>query len=233
MKNVRQHNSPARAQKYRQVMDALLARFSWPVEEEYMHYAFEVHTDPVRKTHVVHWPRESAHQEPSFERYLHEMGHALLAETVHQQFSRPAFLRNTDPDLRETYLPLFDAALDWYVQALLLEIAPAQQGADLDARFRQTAHMLRQGAALPSVEFVVDAGLALAAFQRFRGLEVETQGKLREVVQAFSRTPTDKPTLFGLQSLVRGIMGVFGMHTASLVSEKGFERWRIDPVKAE
>lgn len=226
-------NAGARSAARKEVMDRLLARFEWPVEEEFMHSEFEVHSDPVRKVHVVQWPRESAHREPAFERYLHEMGHALLAEKVHPQFSRPSFLRNTDPALRNTYQALFDAALDWYVQALLMEIAPDQQGADLDARFRQTAQMLRQGAALPSVEFVVDAGMALASFQRFRGLEADTQGKLTEVVQAFLRTPPDKPTLFGLQSLVRGLLGVFGMHTASLVSEKGFERWRIDAVKKD
>lgn len=214
-------------------MDRLLARFSWPVEEEFMHSDFEVLSDPVRKVHVIQWPRESARKEPPFERYLHEMGHALLAEKVHPQFSRPVFTRSTDPSLRMTYQALFDTALDWYVQALLLDIAPDQQGADLDARFRQTAQMLRQGAALPSMEFVMDAGMALAAFQHFRGLEMETQGKLADVVQAFLRTPPEKPTLFGLQSLVRGLLAVFGTHTAALVSEKGFERWRIDAMKKE
>lgn len=229
----RRSDPGARSQAHKQAMDRLLALFSWPVEEEYMHSDFEVRTDPVRKVHVVHWPRESARKEPAFERYLHEMGHALLAEKVHPQFSRPVFTRNTDPSLRMTYQALFDAALDWYVQALIMEIAPDQQGADLDARFRQTAQMLRQGAALPSVEFVMDAGMALASFQHFRGLEMETQGKLADVVQAFLRTPPDKPTLFGLQSLVRGLLAVFGTHTATLVSEKGFERWRIDAVKKD
>jgi len=217
--------------EHKQVMDDLLARFDWPIEEEFMRESFEVVTDPAKKKHVVSWPRQSAHREPPFGRYLHEMGHALLAERVHQQFSHPYFARGSDPALRNTYAPLFDAALDWFVQHLLMDIAPAHQGEDIDTRFRQTAQMLRQGAALPSVEFVVDSGLALASFRQFRGLDIETQGKLKEVVAAFLAAPPDKPTLFGLQSLARGLLKVFGMHTASLVSEKGFERWRIDAVK--
>lgn len=210
---------------------ALLSRFAWPVEEEFMRDGFEVVTDHTRRKHVVRWPRQSAHLEPSFGRYLHEMGHALLAEKVHPQFSRPYFAKGTDPALKNTYGPLFDAALDWFVQSLLMEVAPGPQGDDIDARFRQTAHVLRQGGALPSVEFVVDSGMALASFRHFRGLEIETQGKLSEVVQAFLRTDPDKPGLFGLQGLVRRLMAVFGLHTAGLVHERGFEHWRIEPLK--
>jgi len=217
--------------EHKQVMDALLARFSWPVEEEFMRDGFEVATDPVRKTHVVSWPRENSPEAPSFARYLHEMGHALLAETAHQQFSRPFFVQDTDPALRNMYAAVFDAALDWYVQNLLMGIAPAIQGDDIDARFRQTTRILREGAALPGVEFVMDAGLALASFRRFRGLEVKTQGRLHDVVEAFLRAAPDKPSLFTLQSLVRGLMKSFGMHTASLKREKGFEHWRIEPLK--
>ena len=217
--------------EHKQVMDTLLAQFAWPVEEEYMRDCFEVVTDPFHKKHVVFWPRQSSHLEPSFGRYLHEMAHALLAERVHQQFLKPYFVKGTDPALRNTYTPIFDAALDWYVQDLLMGLAPEAQGQDIDARFRQTAHMLRQGAALPSMEFVVDSGMALASFRHHRGLEVETQGKLSEVVTAFLRTRPDKPGLFGLQSLVRTLMEIFAMHTANLVCERGFERWRIEPLR--
>jgi len=215
----------------KQAMDALLSRFSWPVEEEFMRDGFEVATDPVRKKHVVFWPREGSRDAPSFERYLHEVGHALLAETVHQQFSRPFFVRGTTADLRNTYSAVFDAALDWFVQELLIGVAPGVQGDDIDARFRQTTAILRQNAALPSVEFTMDAGLALASFERFRGLAVKTQGRLHSVVEAFLRAAPDKPSLFTLQSLVRRLMESFGMHTASLRREKGFEHWRIEPLK--
>ena len=213
------------------LMSVLLSRFTWPVEEEFMRDSFEVVTDFARRKHVVFWPREGSRGAPPFARYLHEMGHALLAEQGHPQFSRPFFVRRTDPALRNTYGALFDAALDWYVQDLLMGIAPTLQGDDIDARFRLTAQTLRQGAALPGVEFVADAGLALASFKQYRGLEITAQGKLRDVVEAFLRTPPDRPTLFGLQNLVRRLLECFGMHTASLVSEKGFERWRIDPLK--
>lgn len=213
------------------MMDVLLACFSWPVEEEYMHDRFEVVTDHFRKKHVVLWPRQSSHLEPPFGRYLHEMGHALLAEQVHPQFSRPYFTKGIDPALKNTYFPLFDASLDWFVQARLLEIAPGPQGEDIDARFGQTARMLRQGGALPSVEFVVDSGMALASFRYYCGIEIETQGKLSDVVEAFVRTVAEKPTLFGLHGLVRRLMAIFEMHSASLACELGFERWRIEPVK--
>ena len=222
---------PITPEEHKHLMDALLACFSWPVEEEYMHDHFGVVTDHFRKKHVVLWPRQSSHHEPSFGRYLHEMGHALLAEQVHPQFSRPYFTKGIDPALKNTYLPLFDAALDWFVQSLLMEMAPGPQGDDIDDRFRQTAHMLCQGDVLPSLEFVVDSGMALASFRKYRGLEIEMQGKLSNVVEAFMRTAPEKPTLFGLHGLVRRLMAIFEMHTASLACELGFERWRIDPVK--
>lgn len=224
---------PATPEEHRAIMDALLARFAWPVEEEYMHEAFEVITDHARRKHTVLWPRDTLNREPAFGRYLHEMAHALLAEQVHPQFSRPYFARGLDPALKNTYSPLLDTSLDWFVQALLMEVAPGPQGDDIDARYRQAASVLRQGGALPSVEFVIDSGMALASFSHYRGLEVDTQGKLSEVVQAFLRTPPDKPTLFGLHGLVRRLVGVFGMHTAHLVHEHGFERWRLDPVKRD
>ncbi|GFK93571.1 hypothetical protein NNJEOMEG_01405 [Fundidesulfovibrio magnetotacticus] len=219
------------AAQRRAIMDDLLGRFVWPVEEEYMHEAFEVVTDAARRKHVVLWPRESARAEPPFGRWLHEMAHALLAESVHPQFRKPFFSKETAAPVRATYTPLFEAALDWYVQALLMDVAPGPQGADLDERFRMSAHMLRQGHALPSVEFVADAGLALASFKRWRGLEIDTQGKLNLVVRAFGRAAPEKPTLFGLQSLSRGLMEAFGLHTARLVCERGFERWRVEALK--
>jgi hypothetical protein len=222
---------PATPEEHRAIRDALLSRFSWPVEEEFMREAFEVVTDHERRRHVVLWPRESLNREPAFGRYLHEMAHALLAEQVHPQFSRPFFTRGIDPALKNTYSPLVETALDWFVQALLMEVAPGPQGDDIDERYRQTAAVLRQGGALPSVEFVIDSGMALASFRHYRGLEIDTQGKLRDVVEAFLRTPPDKPTLFTLHGLVRRLMDIFGMHTAHLVHERGFERWRLDPVK--
>lgn len=215
------------------IMDALLSRFSWPVEEEFMRDSFEVVTDPARKKHVILWPRENSREAPPFTRYLHEMGHALLAETAHQQFSRPFFVRGTDPAIRNTYSAVFDAALDWYVQELLMGIAPQIQGDDIDGRFRQTTRMLREGAALPGVEFTMDAGLALASFERLRGLAVKTQGRLHTVKEAFLHAAPDKPSLFTLQSLVRRLVEAFGAHTASLKREKGFEHWRITPLKRD
>jgi hypothetical protein len=214
-----------------QILEALLARFSWPVEEEYMRESFEVVTDPGREKHTVFWPRESLRAGPSFGRYLHEMGHALLAETVHPQFSRPAFAKGADPALANTYGPAMDAVLDWFVQGLLMEIAPGPQGADIDERFRTASAMLRRGEAPPSVEFVVDTALALASFQHFRGLDARVGGKLAVVAGAFLRTPPEKPTLFGLQSLTRSVVEAFERHTAALVREKGFTRWRIKPLK--
>ena len=215
----------------RQAMETLQGRFRWPIEEEFMRDSFEIVTEPARKAHVIYWPRESSGQEPPFTRYLHELGHALLAESVHPQFGRPCFVRSMDPSLRLTYQALFDTALDWFVEGLLMEATPAFQGPDIDERFKQTAHMLRQGQALPSIEFVLDSGLALASFERYRGLEMETQGRLRDIQKAFLKTPPDKPSLFSLQSLVRSLLKVFGLHTATLVSERDFEHWRIDALK--
>lgn len=215
----------------KQAMETLLGQFRWPIEEEFMRDYFEILTDPARKTHVIYWPRESSGQEPPFNRYIHELGHALLAERVHPQFGKPHFVRTMDPSLRATYQSLFDASLDWFVEQLLMDTAPTFQGPDIDARFKQTAHMLRQGQALPSVEFVLDAGLTLAAFQRYRGMETDTHGKLRAVQEAFLKAAPDKPSLFGLQSLVRSLLKVFGLHTAALVRERDFEHWRIDVVK--
>ncbi len=221
------------SQMRKDILDALMSRFSWPVEEEFMADAFEVTSNPESRTHLVSWPREALGLTPPFGRYIHELGHALLAERVHPQFSRPFFCRALDPALRNTYQPLFEASLDWYVQGLLMEIAPGPQGDDIDERFRQTAGLLRGGAALPSVEFVVDSGMALASFTLYRGLETAHKGKLANVVEAFLRTDPAKPTLFGLQSLARRLMAVFGMHTAQLVHERGFERWRIVPVERQ
>lgn len=219
------------AEERGRILAELTGRFAWPIEEEYMREAFEVVSDPARKKHVVFWPRESSGLTPPFGRYLHELAHALLAERSHPQFSRPCFVSGTDAATRNTYLPLFDAALDWFVQGVLMDVAPAQQGDDIDARFRQTAGILRQGGALPSLEFVVDSGLALASFRHWRGMETDTPGKLGQVVEAFARTDPAKASLFSLHGLVRTLMGVFGMHTASLVHDRGFERWRMDALK--
>jgi hypothetical protein len=211
-------------------LEALLARFAWPIEEEFMCEAFEVVSDHSRKAHTVRWPRESSGLEPPFPRYLHEMGHALLGEQVHPQFASPAFALGQDQALINTYRSLFEAVLDWFVQALLMEVAPAFQGPDIDARFRQTTDMLRRGMALPSVEFVVDSGLNLASFSLHRSLDVETKGKLLDVMNAFLRIDPNAPNLFALHGLVKSLMKTFELHTASLVRERGFEHWRILPV---
>lgn len=220
-------DAPQTTPEHSRILEELSSRFTWPVEEEFMRDEFEVHTDFKGKVHLVSWPRETSGKQPPFGRYLHEMAHALLGETAHPQFARPAFVPGQDPALENTYMPLFEAALDWFVEGLLMELAPKLQGADIDERFRQTAGMLRQGVALPSVSFVVDAGLALASFEAHRGLPMAAQGKLAQVVRAFTRVGGGTPTLFSLQGLVGGLMQVFENHTAKLVCERDFERWRI------
>lgn len=219
------------SEQRKQAMKTVLAQFQWPVEELFMREAFEVSSDPGRQVHTVCWPRQG-HGEPTFYRYLHEMGHALLAERVHPQFSRPVFLKGQDPALRNTYLPLFEAALDWFVEGLLMDLTPEFQVPDIEARFRQAAGLLRQGGALPSLDFVVDTGLALASFRQHCHLEFAAAGKLGEVLAAYLRIPPDKPSLFALHGLVRSLMKVFELHTACLVRERGFQHWRIEALTA-
>ncbi|GAB6038591.1 hypothetical protein JCM15519_31500 [Fundidesulfovibrio butyratiphilus] len=223
-------NDSIPAQRRAHILDELKSRFSWPVEEAFMREDFSVRTDFAARVHRVDWPRQALGRDPSFGRYLHEMAHALLGETAHPQFCHPFFASRQDKALVATYQPLFDMALDWFVEGLLMEIAPEVQGADIDERFRQAAGMLRQGMALPSLAFVVDTGLSLASFEVHRGLPMATQGKMAQVVRAFTRTPPAPPTLFALRGLTASLMEVFENHTARLVRDKDFERWRIAPA---
>lgn len=216
-------------QERQNVLQDLKSRFAWPVEESFMRDEFTVRTDFTARVHRVSWPRQALGKDPPFGRYLHEMAHALLGETAHPQFCHPFFASRQDKALVTTYQPLFDMALDWFVEGLLMEIAPQAQGADIDERFRQAAGMLRQGMALPSLAFVVDTGLSLASFEVHRGLPMATQGKMAQVVRAFTRTPPAPPTLFALRGLTASLMEIFENHTAKLVRDKDFERWRILP----
>lgn len=209
------------------IVTELTSRLTWAVEEHYCARSFEIKSDPATRTHHISWPRDNRFDSPRFLDYLHKLVHAWLAESIHPQFGEPSFARDTERGLVNTYLPVFEAATDWFVEAEIMRIAAPLAMVELREELHRVLDGLRRLGPAPTPAYWALSGLILAKGARTRGTGFLGQGMAKDVVDVFLQTRPDRPCLFTLQALTRGLLRATSPHDAFLAQDRGYERWRI------
>jgi len=209
-----------------EVIHAARGRIAWTLHEKVGSGGFAVHSDPARREHVICWPRPGNFDPPRYLEYLHELVHARLAEEVHPLFSGPAFAPGSDRILVDTALPVFQAALDWFVEYEVVRLCPERKKPELAAQHEVVLRCLHGCGSLDPAGAAC-AALLTAKAVAWLGREPGLSGLLAELTQAFVRTPAHKPSLFTLRALTnRLLVPLFGMR-AEMAMVQGRRAWLL------
>ena len=211
----------------------LKARLDWRLHEKIGRNRFEIVSDPVRREHVLFWPRPGNFDPPRYLEYLHELVHARMAEQVHPLFSGSAFVPGSDPKLVNATLCVFQAASDWFVEWELLEVCPERKAAELIVQYRSATRRLRGAGALDK-RAAVELALLAAKGVVFLDHSPPSEGPLCELLDAFRRTPAHKPSLFTLRALVNRLLGtLFGARAEVKSTPTGHAWLLVSPAAAD
>lgn len=214
-----------------QVVGEVRDTMAWPVRDVLVPEGFSVRTDDARREHVVSWPRPGQTCQPDYLVYLHGLIHARMAEDVHPLLGGSAISPDSDQHLAKMATPMLEAAMDWFVELQVLELCPDRKGKELRSQFDAAHKHLRRPGAL-SRELAVASSLVLAKGHVFLGLPLCLNGPLAGLVEAFSRTPADKPCIFTLRALTNRLLSQQLLARADLVRAAGRHAWRLSALGA-
>lgn len=205
------------------------ARLTWSVREEAgTSGEFQVVSSPRQKEHVIYWPAPGSSSGPPRKiELLHEHLHALLAEQVHHQFSGQYFARRTPIEFINTVTWPCRAACDWFVDSQLIALAPDQEKAEIEESFGIICQAFQKGTPPNDVFFLLSAGLIIAQAVKYLGVEVQTGGQLKQVVDDFLSTPPEQPSVQALEGLINRLLMAFTSLQVRLVKDKGLEVWDV------
>ncbi len=204
------------------------SRLAWPVREEVGDSpSFEITSSPVAREHVISWPRPGSADPPRGIEVLHELVHALLAETVHHEFAGHLFRRDTPDEEVQAVGWACRAAADWFVDNQLVLLVPEEEKADTAEHFALLVRVFESGRVPSSAFFLLSAGLVVAEAVRFLGEEVQTGGNLVAVVRAFLDTPTQNPTVGSFVDLVNRLLGAYCDRRVRLVQDGEIEALEV------
>lgn len=211
------------------VIQDIRSRLTWPVREEVNERGyFEISSSPRLREHVISWPAPGSPAGPPRDIELaHELVHALLAEQVHHQLSGQYFARNTPPEHIRAVGWACRAAADWFVDAVLMELAPDQERAEIEEHFGIICRVFRAGPPQADVFFLLSAGFIIAQAVRYLGVRVETGGQLARVVDAFLSTPPENPSVQALEGLINKLLAAYTGLRVRLVDDGGLEVWEV------
>jgi len=166
-------------------------KLEWRVEE-ITHPGFDtlyITSNPWGKTHKIYIPDKNVRNIE----ILHEYGHALLCETIHQMLSTHYFKPDPGPGILKIITPAAQAAYDWFVDDWLFRLVP-------DLERKEILESLEMLLSLPESHVIshpeILTGLALIIAQaiKYCGRTVPTTGILKQAVTALLSVDPSKPT---------------------------------------
>jgi hypothetical protein len=167
-----------------------------------------IFSDPVERTHTIFISASPPGDGQSPELlYLHELGHALLCESVHPFFSGGFPLTGLEQRFVPAVTPLLNTAGDWFVGHWMTEFCREVAIAELEKEYGATAEMMDKGET-PDVDRFFVAVLIIAQSMKYLKVRVECSGFLDKAVQAFLAIPPEKPTVGKFEELVNSLLGL-------------------------
>ena len=113
--------------KIERTIGTVRAKLRWKiVEVRTGGTALEILSNPIEKTHTIHFPSNKI--EPLD--YLHELGHAWLGEHVHPLFSAGDFVEGTTDDRIKQVTAEYRLAGDWFVEGWMYQKCPKETAED-------------------------------------------------------------------------------------------------------
>jgi hypothetical protein len=198
-----------KTKKLKNLVKKAKEELTWQIlEEKQASGPLRIFSDSAARTHTIFQSAEPPEGDQYYElSYLHELGHALLCERVHQFFSSGFPVMGLDTQLFPAVSPVLNTASDWFVGHWMMDFCHDVAMEELQKEFEATAEMMRK-AETPDMEKFFVSVLIIAQSKKYLKAQVECSGFLDTVVQAFLAVPPEKPSLGNIEVLINSILSL-------------------------
>lgn len=164
----------------------------------------EISTDHHQHVHRIYIPDNNVRDIE----ILHEIGHAILSETVNRLFST-ATIRSSNRFILDTLTPAIRAADDWFVDQWLIEISPDEERKEIDDHYRLTMKRA-QHAPVIDIEMAIGVSFILAQAEKYLGLKNGIADPTIQLAKGvFLSEDPKKPTVAKLQNVINGLLSTY------------------------
>jgi len=205
------------------IIETYKRKLTWPIIQATSSSTYYCETDPVNKQHTLYIPTHP--DEFADVQLFHEIVHLLFAEKYHYLFSTSYFARGTPQYLLQITAPIFRAAQDWFINAVVYREMPEEAKKEAEVTLKMLLPTLMSPQLLP----VVTGGLAVAELKRYANLDI-SHPLLSSVASAFLAVDPDTPTLGNLRALVNELLGLIRINGKRMKVEivaEGIEVWKF------
>lgn len=194
-------------------------RLGWRVYERVHGHTLMIRSDHQAKTHLITMPETGSKVRPI--EYLHELGHAILCEQVHPQFSTPYFT-GAATEVLEQIRPASQAASDWFIDAWLLEICPDEERKEIAEHCNLVVKVLRsESSGTPDIMY--GSALFIAQAIKYCSWQVAVGGKLEQAVASFLSVEPVPPAVGKLEELLNKLLAVLYPYQVRLRNDE----WQV------
>jgi hypothetical protein len=181
---------------------------------------------PYEKSHLILLPAESE-GDLDLLQYLHELGRATFAETIHPVFAGVYFFSNHNhKKLLLPAVPALSAATDWFVGHWLLDLCPAPAKKALKEHAELAEEILGEDDP-PPADLFLQISKVIAQAIHYLGSPVDCGGLLKEAVAAFHSVPPDQPSADACKTLVNRLMPTYTHHRVRVVDDGDYGIWEV------
>ena len=180
-------------------------------------------SNPRKKTHKIEIPAQDVREIE----YLHELGHALLCETRHQMLSTHYFEPGTSEEILKQITPAVRCMADWFVDAWLIKIAPAEEKAEIMEHFKMVNNL--PDSALEDPKLLTGAALIIAQAIKFCGVKKKLSGQLKMAVSALLCINPEETNTKNIEKLTNNLLNCYSDIKIEAVFEKNL--WILKEIE--
>ena len=206
----------------KEIIKRVQATLKWQVstiKHETRH--MEITSDPIAKTHTIYIPPPEAEWRDI--EYLHELGHAYLAEQTHPLFSSAYFAKGTPDQEMQKFIWPKRTADDWYVDDLLIQWCPDEERAEIE----EHADMIKYVEEETSPFWLYGAGLMLAQAIEYRVEHPVVPESVKPVIDALRSFRPNCPNIRNLRRLTNKLALLVTTKQIELAHEDRLDVWKI------
>lgn len=213
----------------KKAIEEIRSQLKWNIREQIgKSDFFTIDSNPFTKSHIINWPLSNSQAGPPDDiEILHELIHALFVEKIHHLFSASYFKRGTPEIWAQVIACVCDFASDWFVEHRFYEIAPEAKKKAIKEQFNFICESFKDGPPSNDLFTFISTGLLIAQVIKYLQIQVETSGKLKELVEAFLSTDPSVPTIKGLEKMINKLIKIFSPFIIRLSKEGDIEVWEV------
>lgn len=182
----------------------------------------EITSNPVEKTHTIYVPPPDAEWRDI--EYLHELGHAYLAETVHPLFSSAYFAKGTPDTLVQILTWPKRTADDWFVDDLLMQWCPDEERAEIEEHVDMAAMIDEPDNPI----WVFGAGLMFAQAIEYQVKHPPVPKSVIPIVDILRSIRPGSPSLRNLRGLTNRLVSLVTKHQLVVTNHNGIDVWKVE-----